>query len=120
MASTDIVATHRLAISLSHAASDLDIEALMRQPTSEKAALVTVLACGLRRDALRVPPLLGIAHDRRWPKQVRLAACTSLGMIGDRAAADGLSRLADADPDPVVKEAALRAWRRLEARSGPA
>ena len=117
MASVDQVATHRLAISLSHAASDLDIETLMRNPPSVKAAVVTVLACGLRRDALRLPPLLGIAQDRRWPKQVRLAACKSLGMIGDAGAGDGLSRLADGDPDPVVTEAASKAWRRLQART---
>ena len=115
MASVDQVATHRLAISLSQAASDLDIEALMRQPASEKAAVVTVLACGLRRDALRLPPLLGIAHDRRWPQQVRQAACRALGMIGDPAAAEGLARLARGDPDLVVKEAASRAWLRLRA-----
>ena len=38
----------------------------------QHTAIVTVLACGLRRDTLRVAPLLGITHDRRWPKQVRM------------------------------------------------
>jgi hypothetical protein len=107
------VPLHRLAITLSQAASDMDIEALMRQPPSEKAAVATVLACGLRKDNLRVPPLLGIAHDRRWPKQVRFAACKALAMIGDAAATDGLSLLAAADPDPAVKVVAGRAHRRL-------
>jgi hypothetical protein len=72
-----------------------------------------VLACGLRRDALRVSPLLGIAHDRRWPKQVRKAACKALAMIGERSVADGLKRLALYDPDPDVKAAAERAHKRL-------
>jgi HEAT repeat protein len=113
MASADRISVHRLAITLAAAASDLDIEALMRQPASEKAAVVTVLACGLRRDALRVPPLLGIAHDRRWPKQVRVAACKSLGMIANLSAADGLATLAEKEPDPDVKKAATQAHRRL-------
>src|SRR4029077_12977957 len=102
-----------LAAALSMAASDLDIEALMRQPDSEKAAVVTVLACGLRRDTLRVPPLLGIAHDRRWPKAVRIAACKSLGMIADPSASDGLRTLVQREPDADVKKAAMQAQRRL-------
>src|SRR6202022_2595424 len=113
MASADRIPLHRLAIALAQAASDLDIESLMRQPASEKAAVVTVLACGLRRDHLRVPPLLGIAHDSRWPKPVRLAACLSLGMIGGKGAAD-LGALADLSPDPDIKKAATRAKVRLE------
>jgi HEAT repeat protein len=115
MAAADRIPTHRLAIALSMAASDLDIEALMRRPDSEKAAVVTVLACGLRRDTLRVPPLLGIAHDRRWPKPVRIAACKSLGMIADPASADGLRTLVQREPDPDVKKAAMHAQRRLHA-----
>ena len=113
MAAADKIPTHRLAIALSMAAADLDIEALMRQPASEKAAVVTVLACGLRHDTLRVPPLLGIAHDRRWPKAVRIAACKSLGMIGDPASADGLRTLVQREPDADVKRAATQAQRRL-------
>jgi len=113
MASIDRIAMHRLAITLAQTATDLDIEALMRQPASEKAAVVTVLACGLRRDHLRVPPLLGIAHDSRWPKPVRLAACLSLGMIGGKGAAD-LGALAELDPDADIKRAATRARLRLE------
>jgi HEAT repeat protein len=113
MASAATIPLHRLAIALSQAASDLDVEALMRQPGSEKAAVATVLACGLRCDVLRVSPLLSIAHDRRWPKQVRLAACKSLAAIGDRSAADGLHRLAETDPDPEIKKGAERAYVRL-------
>jgi HEAT repeat protein len=113
MASANRIPVHRLAIALATAASDLDIEALMRQPESEKAAVVTVLACGLRRDTLRVAPLLGIAHDRRWPKPVRIAACKSLGMIGALPASDGLGTLAAREPDADVKKAATLAHRRV-------
>lgn len=119
MASSDRVPQYRLAISLARAASDVDIEALMRRPETEGAAVVTVLACGLRRDALRVSPLLGIAHDRRWPKQVRKAACKALAMIGERSVADGLKRLALYEPDPDVKAAAERAHRRLVKEPAP-
>ena len=117
MSAGDRIPVYRLAIALSHAASDLDIEALMRQPTTEDAAVATVLACGLRRDLLRVAPLLGISHDRRWPKQVRLAALKALATIGDRSATDGLRRLALSDPDAAVKGAADRAYRRLVKRA---
>jgi len=117
IASAASIPLHRLAISLARAASDVDIEALMRQPASERAAVATVLACGLRRDVLRVSPLLGIAHDRRWPKQVRIAACKALATIGDRAAADGLKRLCELESDPQVKKAAERAHRRLIRRA---
>ena len=120
MASADTISIHRLAIALAMAASDLDIEALMRQPASEKAAVVTVLACGLRRDSLRVQPLLGIAHDRRWPKRVRIAACKSLGMIGDPAASDGLRTLVQREPDAEVKKAAVQAQKRLHATTAEA
>jgi hypothetical protein len=113
MASADRIPMHRLAIALAAAATDLDLEPLVRQPASEKAAVVAVLACGLRRDALRVLPLLGIAHDRRWPKQVRLAACQALGMIADSAAAGGLGSLAGKDPDAEIRKAAAQALRRL-------
>jgi HEAT repeats len=117
LGSADKVPLHRLAIALARGASDLDIEALMRRPASEHAAVATVMACGLRRDSLRISPLLGIAHDRRWPKQVRLAACKSLAIIGNRSAADGLHRLADTDPDPEMRKAAERSHKRLLRRA---
>ena len=117
MANAERIPLYRLAIALSLAASDVDIEALMRAPADERAAVATVLACGLRCDQLRVSPLLGIAHDRRWPKRVRIAACKSLATIGDRSAADGLKRLALYDPDPKVKDAADHAHRRLVKRA---
>src|SRR5260370_38980304 len=120
MSAADKIPTHRLAIALSMAASDLDIEALMRQPESEKAAVVTVLACGLRRDTLRVPPLLGIAHDRRWPKAVRIAARKSLGMIAGPTSADGLRTLVPRGQGADVTQAARRAQRRARRAAQPA
>jgi HEAT repeat protein len=112
------VPLYRLAACLAEAASDVDIEALMRKPPSERAAAATVMACGLRKDVLRVPPLLGIAHDRRWPQYVRLAACRALAMISDPAATGGLRRLADTEPDPAVKAAAERSHKRLVRAAG--
>ncbi|HEV2033982.1 MAG TPA: HEAT repeat domain-containing protein [Candidatus Dormibacteraeota bacterium] len=113
MTAVDRVPQHRLAIELSRAASDLDIEALMRKPASVQAAIVTVLACGLRRDRLRLGALLGIAHDRRWPATVRVAACKALAMIGDPATEVGLRDLTG-EPDASVQEAAIKAHRRFE------
>jgi FOG: HEAT repeat len=117
MAAGDHLPQHRLAIELAHAASDMDIEALMREPASVQAAVVTVLACGLRHDRLRVDPLAGIAHDRRWPSRVRAAACRALAMIGDPAAADRLGGLAH-DPDAGLRLAAAKAHRRLRPAAG--
>jgi hypothetical protein len=117
MAAAGTIPQYRLAIALARGASDLDMESLMRQPETEQAAIATVLACGLRRDVLRLGPLLGIAQDRRWPRQVRKAACKALAAIGDAAATDGLGRLAANEPDPAVKEAADRAHRRLIKRA---
>jgi HEAT repeat protein len=92
----------------------------MRKPASVQAAIVTVLACGLRKDRLRVGSLLGIAHDRRWPVQVRVAACKALAMIGDPATVVGLRDLTG-EPEASVQEAAIKAHRRFEraARARP-
>jgi HEAT repeat protein len=119
MAAVDRIPQHRLAIELAHAASDMDIEALMREPASVQAAVVTVLACGLRRDPLRAGPLSAIAHDRRWPSRVRAAACRSLAMIGDPTTADGLRGLTS-DPDAAVRTAAAKAQRRFGPAAEPA
>ena len=113
MKAVDRIPQSRLAIELSRAASDLDIETLMRKPASVQAATVTVLACGLRKDRLRVTALLGIAHDRRWPATVRVAACRALAMIGDPATAAALRNLT-AEPDASVREAAAKAHQRFE------
>ena len=117
MSAVDRIPQHRLAIELARAASDMDIEALMREPASVQAAVITVLACGLRHDTLRVGPLSAIAQDRRWPARVRVAACRSLAMIGDPSTAIALSRLTN-DLDTGVKGAATYAQRRLKAAGG--
>jgi len=113
MSAVDRIPQHRLAIELARAASDMDIEALMREPASVQAAVITVLACGLRHDTLRVGPLSAIAQDRRWPPRVRVAACRSLGMIGDTKTSVTLARLTS-DPDTAVRGAAIDAHRRLK------
>jgi HEAT repeat protein len=118
MAAGDRLPQHRLAIELARAASDMDIEALMREPSSVRAAVVTVLACGLRHDSLRVSSLNGIAHDRRWPSRVRAAACQALGMIGDPSSADGIRGLTG-DPDAAVRLAATKAQRRFKLVAQP-
>lgn len=112
MSAADRLPQHRLAIELAHAASDMDIEALMREPASVEAAVITVLACGLRHDSLRVRPLAAIAHDRRWPTRVRVAACRALAMVGTSAAEDGLSGLTG-DPDAALRSALVKAQRRF-------
>jgi len=119
MSASERLPKHRLAIELAHAASDMDIEALMREPASVQAAVVTVLACGLRHDSLRVAPLSAIAHDTRWPARVRAAACRALAMIGDPATADGLRGLMG-DPDAGVRAEAAKAQRRFKPSTGPA
>ena len=117
MSDMDRIPQHRLAIELARAASDMDIEALIREPASVQAAVVTVLACGLRHDNLRVGPLSAIAQDRRWPTRVRAAACRSLGMIGDATTSVALARLTS-DPDAGVRVAALDAQKRLHGAGG--
>src|SRR5947199_69072 len=82
-----------------------------------RAAAARARAGGRGGGGPRVSPVLGIAHDRRWPLPVRLAACKALAMIGDPSAADGLHRLAEADPDQTVKKTADRAYRRLLRRA---
>jgi HEAT repeats len=119
MAAVDRLPQHRLAIELARAASDMDIEALIREPASVQAAVVTVLACGLRHDRLRVGPLNGIAHDRRWPSRVRAAACRALAMIGDPDSGSGLLGLTG-DPDAGVRLAAVKAQRRFRPARGSA
>jgi HEAT repeat protein len=117
MSAVDRIPLHRLAIEIARAASDMDIEALMREPASVQAAVVTVLACGLRHDTLRVGPLSAIAQDRRWPSRVRVAACRSLGMIGDSSASAAVGRLTG-DPDGAIRGAAIDAQRRLTTAGG--
>jgi hypothetical protein len=100
----------RLAVDIAHAASDIDLDGLLRTERGH-AGVVIALACGLRADALRFPRLVAIARDAGGSAEVRAAACRALGMIGDRAAA-GVLRNLSSDVNQMVSEAASRALRR--------
>jgi HEAT repeat protein len=111
MSVADTFPSARLAVDLAHAASDIDLDGLLRAGGSTSAGVAVALACGLRADALRFPRLVAIARDQQSPAEVRAAACRALGMIGDRAAA-GVLRNLSGDPDSMVSEAAAHALRR--------
>jgi hypothetical protein len=114
MARADRLPRYRVAKELAKAASDVDLEGLLRE-TSEASTTVTVLmACGLRRDALRTPLIVKMAQDRQCEKQIRIAACRALAMIGDPAGADAMRTLAS-EPDAEVKLAAVRSRLRISA-----
>ncbi len=102
---------HELAINLAHAASDIDLDGLLRSSGDTHVAVAVAVACGLRADALRFPRLVAIARDPRGAPEVRAAACRALGMIGDRAAA-GVLRNLTYDTNPLVSSAATRGLRR--------
>ena len=101
----------RLAVDVAHAASDIDLDGLLRSERRPQAAAVVAIACGLRADALRFPRLVAIARDPANEPLARAAACRALGMIGDRAAA-GVLRNLSADPNEDVSAAAAHALRR--------
>src|SRR5581483_4658692 len=101
---------HELAINLAHAASDIDLDGLLRSSGDTHVAVAVAVACGLRADALRFPRLVAIARDPRGAPEVRAAACRALGMIGDRAAA-GVLRNLTYDTNPLVSSAATRGLR---------
>jgi HEAT repeat protein len=107
----DSLPPHLLAIAIAHAASDIDLDGLLRLSGSTRTCVVVALACGLRGDALRFPRLVAMARDVNAPSEVRAAACRALGMIGDRAAA-GVLRNLGGDKDSAVSAAATRALRR--------
>jgi HEAT repeat protein len=111
MGAADNLPPHLLAIAIAHAASDIDLDGLLRLSGSTQTCIVVALACGLRGDALRFPRLVAMARDRNAPSEVRAAACRALGMIGDRAAA-GVLRNLGGDQDSAVSAAATRALRR--------
>jgi len=102
---------HELAVNLARAASDIDLDGLLRESETSPAAVAVALACGLRADALRFPRLVAIARDPRADPELRAAACRALGMIGDRAAA-GVLRNLTYDHNSVVSTAANRGLRR--------
>jgi len=111
MAAVDRFPGQRLAVDIAHAASDIDLDGLLRSERNPQAIVVVALACGLRADALRFPRLIAIARDANADPQVRAAACRALGMIGDRAAA-GVLRNLSSDQNQIVSEAAAHALRR--------
>jgi|ERR1700736_180848 len=114
MSHADTLPQHRVAIELSRAASDIDLESLLRETSDVKTMVTLLIACGLRGDALRTPHLVKMAQDRQCNTQIRLAACRALGMIGDPAGADAMRILAS-DPDATVKSASVRARMRISA-----
>jgi HEAT repeat protein len=113
MAAVERFQPERLAVDVAHAASDVDLDGLLRHGGSARAGVVVALACGLRADTLRFPRLVAMARDLRAPSDVRAAACRALGMIGDRAAAGTLRKLA-IDQDAIVSSAAAHALRRYD------
>ncbi|HEY6875516.1 MAG TPA: HEAT repeat domain-containing protein [Candidatus Dormibacteraeota bacterium] len=111
MGAVEVIPPYRLAVAIAHAASDIDLDGLLRAGGGTRTAVVVALACGLRADALRFPRLVAMARDRTEAPEVRAAACRALGMIGDRAAA-GVLRNLSSDSNTSVSEAAIRALRR--------
>ncbi len=111
MGAVDRFPAQRLSVDIAHAASDIDLDGLLRTASSAKALVVVAIACGLRADALRFPRLVAIARDGAGDPEVRAAACRALGMIGDRAAA-GVLRNLSSGQDQIVSEAAAHALRR--------
>ena len=114
MSRADRLPRHRVAIELARAASDIDLESMLREATGVTTSVTVLMACGLRGDALRTPLLVRMAQDRQCDKEVRTAACRALAMIGDPAGADAMRMLAS-DPDATVKRAAVRARMRISA-----
>lgn len=114
MSRADSLPQYRVVKELSRAASDIDLEALLRQTGNPKTTVTVLMACGLRGDALRTPLLVKMAQDRQCDAQVRVAACRALAMIGDPAGADAMRPLAT-DPDASIRKAAVRARMRISA-----
>lgn len=114
MSHADRLPRYRVAKELSRAASDIDLESLLREAGGVQNTVTVLMACGLRGDALRIPHLVKMAQDRQCETEVRVAACRALGMIGDPAGADALRMLAT-EPNATVKIAAVRARLRISA-----
>lgn len=84
---------------------------LARHPDPEvkQAAIATLGALG---DPASLPLLLACLSDPAW--SVRSAAAQSLGALGNPKGIGALERLAAADPDPLVRQAAQFGLARLE------
>jgi len=114
MANADRLPQYRVAKALSIAASDIDLSALLLEPSHVKTKVTVLMACGLRGDALFGPLLVRMAQDPECDTQVRVASCRALGMIGHPAGADAM-RLLATEPDEAVRRAAVRARLRISA-----
>ena len=114
MSRADRLPQYRVAKELSRAASDIDLELLLREAAGATATVTALMACGLRGDALRTPLLVKMAQDRQCETQIRVAACRALAMIGDPTGADAMRMLAS-DPDATIRKAAVRARMRISA-----
>jgi HEAT repeat protein len=114
LARAESLPRYRVSKALAMAASDIDLESLLRGPGSASLKVTLLMACGLRRDALLTPLLVRMALDREGETDIRLAACRALGMIGDPAGADAM-RLLASEPDPVVHKFSVRTRVRISA-----
>ena len=114
LARADRLPSYRLAIALARAASDIDLESLLREPSPVKTMVTVLMACGLRRDALHGHLVVRMAQDQECETEIRVAACRALAMIGEPAGADGM-RLLATDPDETVRKASVRARMRISA-----
>ncbi|HEX9099622.1 MAG TPA: HEAT repeat domain-containing protein [Candidatus Dormibacteraeota bacterium] len=114
LARADRLPSYRLAKALAQAASDIDLESLVRDAIPAPTKVTVLMACGLRRDALLVPLLVRMALDRQCETQIRVAACRALAMTGEPFGADGM-RLLATDPDEAVRKASVRARMRISA-----
>jgi HEAT repeat protein len=114
LARADRLPSYRLAMALARAASDIDLESLLREPSPVKTMVMVLMACGLRRDALHGHLVVRMAQDQECETEIRVAACRALAMIGEPAGADGM-RLLATDPDETVRKASVRARMRISA-----
>jgi HEAT repeat protein len=114
LARADRLPSYRLAMALARAASDIDLESLLREPSSVKTMVTVLMACGLRRDALHGHLVVRMAQDQECETEIRVAACRALAMIGEPAGADAM-RLLATDPDETVRKASVRARMRISA-----
>ena len=114
LARADRLPSYRLAVALARAASDIDLERLLREPSPVKGMVTVLMACGLRRDALHGHLVVRMAQDQECETEIRVAACRALAMIGEPAGADGM-RLLATDPDQAVRKASVRARMRISA-----